>query len=65
MKQQQSQKLPGKKLSGNDMKNLKGGFIYGGTWVCTSDDYQCFWYQWQCQRACSDPRSCQIYPYCP
>jgi hypothetical protein len=55
----------GKKITGNDMKKIKGGWWTGGLWVCTADLYRCFTYLGTCQNRCSDPSACQWYPQCP
>lgn len=64
MKQLFIQKL-GKKLTGPAMKQIKGGAITGGLWVCVVDYYRCYATKGTCLTKCSDPQSCQWYPYCP
>lgn len=64
MKKQNMAGFSGKKMDVKQMKQILGGATYG-PWVCTVDEYRCYWYQYQCQQGCSDPRSCFRYAYCP
>ncbi len=65
MKQQLYKQGLGKKLTGPAMKQIKGGLIVGGLWVCTADFYRCYTYLGTCRNKCSDPEACQWYPQCP
>jgi hypothetical protein len=67
MKKQQFPLVIGKKLNGQDMKNVQGGvIIYGyGLWVCSVDYYECYQYRGQCLTYCSRPSACQWSQNCP
>lgn len=65
MNKQQSPLTFGKPLSSKAMKQLQGGIITTGLWVCTADYYDCYQYKSQCTAACSRPTSCRNYAYCP
>jgi hypothetical protein len=67
MGKQKQPSFGGKQLSRKAMKNLTGGLsaIGAGLWVCTKDNFSCYFTKGECYYACSIPLSCKFYGGCP
>jgi hypothetical protein len=58
---------PGKKLSGNEMKNLTGGAVKAASkvWVCIFDGVTCYAVKYDCYASCDKPWNCISFTDCP
>jgi uncharacterized cupin superfamily protein len=67
MEKKNQASFAGKQLSRKEMKNLTGGLSTAGAglWVCTKDEFDCYFTKSECVAACSIPTRCRLYWNCP